>query len=166
LKYIFFIKYSKYEKYNKEELSTQHQIQQYFASVFQIFFSFQNNRKFRLFNVLSFLCFFLSEINLILKLDRFASKLSLEIFCFCFCFVLFCFLKQGFSVYPWLSWNSLCRPGWPQTQKSVCFCLPSAGIKGVRHHHPAVWKYSYCLEAKINKSLNESGLVNSSLCKI
>jgi hypothetical protein len=33
-----------------------------------------------------------------------------------------------------LSWNSLCRPGWPQTQKSACLCLPSAGIKGVHHH--------------------------------
>jgi hypothetical protein len=30
--------------------------------------------------------------------------------------------------------NSLCRPGWPRTQKSACLCLPSAGIKGVRHH--------------------------------
>jgi hypothetical protein len=38
------------------------------------------------------------------------------------------------SVLPWLSWNSLCRPGWPQTQKSTCLCLPSAGIKGVHHH--------------------------------
>jgi hypothetical protein len=37
-------------------------------------------------------------------------------------------------VWPWLSWNSLCRSGWPRTQKSACFCLPSAGIKGVRHH--------------------------------
>ncbi|GAB1297028.1 Protein tweety homolog 2 [Apodemus speciosus] len=34
---------------------------------------------------------------------------------------------------PWLSWNSL----WPRTQKSACLCLPSAGIKGVRHHRPA-----------------------------
>jgi hypothetical protein len=42
--------------------------------------------------------------------------------------------RQGFSVSPWLSWNSLCRPGWPRTQKSTCLCLPSAGIKGVRHH--------------------------------
>ncbi|GAB1299304.1 DNA-directed RNA polymerases I, II, and III subunit RPABC4 [Apodemus speciosus] len=38
---------------------------------------------------------------------------------------------------PWLSWNSLCRPGWPRTQKSACLCLPSAGIKGVRHQRPA-----------------------------
>jgi hypothetical protein len=45
--------------------------------------------------------------------------------------------RLGFSVYPWLSWNSLCRPGWHQTQKSACLCLPSAGIKGVHHHCPA-----------------------------
>ena len=44
------------------------------------------------------------------------------------------FSRQGFFVYPWLSWNSLCRPGWPRTQKSACLCLPSAGIKGVHHH--------------------------------
>jgi hypothetical protein len=42
--------------------------------------------------------------------------------------------RQGFSVQSWLSWNSLCRPGWPQTLKSACLCLPSAGIEGVRHH--------------------------------
>jgi hypothetical protein len=46
----------------------------------------------------------------------------------------FFFLRQGFSVQPWLSWNSLCRPGWPRTQKSTSLCLSSAGIKGVRHH--------------------------------
>jgi hypothetical protein len=54
--------------------------------------------------------------------------------------VWFGFLRQGFSVLPWLSWNSLCRPGWPQTQKSTCLCLPSAGIKGVHHHRLAVSK--------------------------
>jgi hypothetical protein len=46
----------------------------------------------------------------------------------------FFFPRQGFSVQSGLSWNSLCRPGWPQTQKFACLCLPSAGIKGVRHH--------------------------------
>jgi hypothetical protein len=51
------------------------------------------------------------------------------------------FSRQGFSVQPWLSWNSLCRPGWPRTQKSACLCLPSAGIKGVRHHRPAVFLF-------------------------
>jgi hypothetical protein len=38
-------------------------------------------------------------------------------------------------VEPWLSWNSFCRPDWPETQRSVCFRLRlrlmSAGIKGV-----------------------------------
>jgi hypothetical protein len=48
-------------------------------------------------------------------------------------FFFVCFSRQGFSVYSWLSWNSLCRPGWPRTQKSACLCLQSAGIKGVRH---------------------------------
>ena len=32
---------------------------------------------------------------------------------------------------------SLYSPGWPRTQKSACFCLPSAEIKGVHHHCPA-----------------------------
>ena len=45
----------------------------------------------------------------------------------------FCFFKTGFSVYPWLSWNSLCRSGWPQTHKSTCLCLTSAGSKSVHH---------------------------------
>ena len=39
-----------------------------------------------------------------------------------------------YPVLPWLSWNSLCRPGWPLNQKFACFCLPSAGIKGVCNH--------------------------------
>jgi hypothetical protein len=50
------------------------------------------------------------------------------------------FSRQGFSVYTWLSWNSLCRPGWPRTQKSTHLCLPSTGIKGVHHHFPATSK--------------------------
>jgi hypothetical protein len=51
-------------------------------------------------------------------------------------------------VYLWLSWNSLCRPGWPRTQRSACLCLPSAGIKGVRHHRPAL---SPVLSARISQ---------------
>jgi hypothetical protein len=55
--------------------------------------------------------------------------------------VVFGFSGQGFSVWPWLSWNSLCRPGWPRTQKFTCLCLlsASAGIKGVCHQHSAVF---------------------------
>jgi hypothetical protein len=29
------------------------------------------------------------------------------------CFALLWFPRQGFSVEPWLSWNSLFEPGWP-----------------------------------------------------
>jgi hypothetical protein len=59
------------------------------------------------------------------------------LFSFGFCFVLF--FEMGVSVwssvYTWLFRNSLCRPGWPQTQSSSFLCLPRcAGIKGVRHH--------------------------------
>jgi hypothetical protein len=45
---------------------------------------------------------------------------------------------------PWLSWNSLCRPGWPWTQKSACLCLLSAGIEGVRHHARLVLVFYCC----------------------
>jgi hypothetical protein len=65
------------------------------------------------------------------------SSVFVFLFLFFFLFFTFGFLRQGFSVYPWLSWNSLCGPGWPQTQKSACLCLPSSGIKGVHHHCPA-----------------------------
>ena len=41
---------------------------------------------------------------------------------------------NSLSFFPWLSWNSLCRLGWPRTQKSACLCLPSAEIKGMCHH--------------------------------
>lgn len=34
-------------------------------------------------------------------------------------FFFFTFLRQGFSAQPWLSWNSLPRPGWPRTQMSA-----------------------------------------------
>jgi hypothetical protein len=67
------------------------------------------------------------------------------------CFVLFWFGFGFFwdrvSLEPWLSWNSLWRPGWPRTQKSACLCLrlPSAGIKGMCHHCPAS---NYCLKGR------------------
>jgi hypothetical protein len=50
--------------------------------------------------------------------------------CVCVC-VCVCF-QDRVSLY-----SPGCRPGWPRTQKSICLCLPSAGIKGVRHHCPA-----------------------------
>ena len=49
--------------------------------------------------------------------------------------VVLLFLRQGFSVWPLLSWNSICRLGCPQNQRSPLLCLMHGGIKGVHHHH-------------------------------
>jgi hypothetical protein len=80
------------------------------------------------------------------------SHQPLRFFSSSFLFFFF-FLRQGFSVNPWLFWNSLCRPGWPQTQKSACLCLPSAGIKGVHHHCPAALRFQKSTPAPISLSL-------------
>ena len=48
---------------------------------------------------------------------------------------IFVFLRQSFSLQLWLFWNSLCPPGWLQTQRSACLCFLSADIKGLCHHH-------------------------------
>jgi hypothetical protein len=42
--------------------------------------------------------------------------------------------KTGFLRVALAVLSSLCRPGWPRTQRSTCLCLPNAGIKGMRHH--------------------------------
>lgn len=62
-------------------------------------------------------------------------------FGFLSCLVLF-FLRWGLSVKPWLSWNSVCRPGWPLSQRFSSLCLPSAGIKVVHYHTEArIWVF-------------------------
>ena len=43
-------------------------------------------------------------------------------------------VTKGLTMHFWVTWNLLCRPDWPQTQRFACLCLPSARIKGVRHH--------------------------------
>jgi hypothetical protein len=53
--------------------------------------------------------------------------------CCCCCYYYYYYYYFGFS-----RQGSLCKPGWPWTQKSACLCLRSAGIKGVHHHCPAV----------------------------
>ena len=54
----------------------------------------------------------------------------------CFC-LYFGFSRQGLSVSPWLFWSSLnTRLAW-SSQRSAWLCLPSAGIKGTHHCHPA-----------------------------
>lgn len=41
------------------------------------------------------------------------------------------FLRENFSVQPCVSWNSLCRSGWPNSQRSSssCFCLQRLQLK-------------------------------------
>jgi hypothetical protein len=39
------------------------------------------------------------------------------------------FSRQGCSVKPWQSWNSLCRPGWSQTQKFDASASQVLGLK-------------------------------------
>jgi hypothetical protein len=76
----------------------------------------------------------------VLKTDCSSRRQFFLFFGFSFCILfglVLVFFETGFLFVAWLSWNSLCRPGWPQTQKSTCLCLPSAGIKGVSHHCPA-----------------------------
>lgn len=47
-------------------------------------------------------------------------------------------LCVGLSMYPQLSWNSLCRSGWPQTPKVLPgVCLLSAEVKSMCHNHLA-----------------------------
>jgi hypothetical protein len=56
------------------------------------------------------------------------------------------FFETGFLCIA-LAVLELCRPGWPRTQKSACLCLPSAGIKGMRHHCLAELSYSnWCIK--------------------
>jgi hypothetical protein len=94
-----------------------------------------------LYNIFSpkteFLCVTLAVLELTLfrstclclqRLRAYATTTLLKIISFFFFF--FCLFLSVAQ----LSWNSLCRPGWPRTQKSACLCLPSPGIKGMRHH--------------------------------
>ena len=47
----------------------------------------------------------------------------------CDVFGVFClFLRQSNIMYPWMSWDSRCWSGCPQTQRSARFCLLSAGF--------------------------------------
>jgi hypothetical protein len=65
----------------------------------------------------------------------------LALFC---CFV--CFFETGFLFSTGCT-GTHTRIGWPETQKSTCLCLPSAGIKGVQHHCPAALWFliTFCL---------------------
>ena len=49
-----------------------------------------------------------------------------------FLFFLFSFL----FLFLCIALNSLCTPDWPWTERFICLCLLSVGIKGMRHHCP------------------------------
>lgn len=52
-----------------------------------------------------------------------------------------------------MSWNLLCWPGWPLTQRSACPCLPSTGIKHVYHHclaNPSLLKWVLVFKMQLN----------------
>ena len=50
-------------------------------------------------------------------------------------------LRQGFSVYQCLSWNSFWDPGWPWTKNSTCICLcfPGLGLKACASKAWVLW---------------------------
>jgi hypothetical protein len=70
-------------------------------------------------------------------------------------YLFFCFCRDRVSLYSpgCPAWNSLCRPGWPQTQKSTCLCLPSARIKGMCHHQLARFSYNLIFFVEIPNNL-------------
>ncbi|EDL34148.1 mCG1042069 [Mus musculus] len=67
----------------------------------------------------------------------FFLSLSLSLSLSFFLFFLFLFFETG-SHYVALAvlelTISLCRLGWPRTQKSTCLCLPNAGIKFMHNY--------------------------------
>ena len=49
------------------------------------------------------------------------------------------FFETGFLyVTVWLSCNSLRKPGWHWTQRSICLCLLNSSYRGLCHHCPAI----------------------------
>jgi hypothetical protein len=87
---------------------------------------------------------FYYTFNLPIRLNPFRF-LIISSSLFYFILFYFWFSETGFLYIVPLSWNSLCRPGWPRTQKSTCLCLPSAGIKGVRHHARLINVFYSCV---------------------
>ena len=55
--------------------------------------------------------------------------LLIYIFIHLICSFLYLVSRQGFSVYPWLLWNFLCRPGCALPQRPSCLCSLVLGLK-------------------------------------
>lgn len=41
----------------------------------------------------------------------------------------FSFFKDSVCVWLWLSWTSLCTPGWSRTHRCTCLCSRALGLK-------------------------------------
>ena len=75
----------------------------------------------------------------------------ISIYLFVYLLIYFCFLT-GFLCVPWLSWNSVCRPGWSQTQPAsaspvlglnhltLFVCLFVSFLKSLMSPHGRHWK--------------------------
>ena len=67
------------------------------------------------------------------------SKNSTTMF-FCLNIIFSAFLRQGLTMYPWLSWNSFCQPWWPWTHRDPPTSASQVLIKGIPPHlTPPVW---------------------------
>jgi hypothetical protein len=79
------------------------------------------------------------------------------------CRVFFCFVWNRVSLCSPAVLDSLCRPGWPRTQRSNCLCLLSAGIKEMCQHAQPVGlfhdlvsstqKWPWCLTFPVSEEL-------------
>lgn len=60
--------------------------------------------------------------------------LSLLLACFLIASFFFFSLKQGLTMYPWLTWTSGYKPGYSQIHRHLLLLPPSTGIKGMYYH--------------------------------
>jgi hypothetical protein len=49
-----------------------------------------------------------------------------------------------------MSWHSVWRPAWPQTQRSSCPCVSSAGIKDIHLYYPARVSILNCINVHLD----------------
>lgn len=74
------------------------------------------------------------EYRVVIALSSVVLQVPLIFFWFTFliyliCSFLYLLLRQGLSVYCWLLWKFLCRPGCALPQRPSCLCSPVLGLK-------------------------------------
>lgn len=74
---------------------------------------------------------------------------------FFFFIVVFIVLRQSLTIWPWQSWNSLCKPSWPQAHKD-----PTAFASQVLElrHVPPDWLHCYFFTLSVEKSVQTNTL--------